>query len=42
MAAVSVVLIGVGVYLLYEAVKSPTPTPVVKAKAALGATAKGG
>ena len=38
MAALSVLLIGVGVYLLYEAVKSTTPTPVAKAKAVLGAT----
>lgn len=38
MAALSVVLIGVGVYLLYEAVKSSSPTPLVKAKAAIGAT----
>jgi hypothetical protein len=38
MAAISVVLIGVGVFLLYEAVKSATPTPLVRAKQAIGAT----
>lgn len=38
MAAISVVLIGVGAYLLYEAVRSSTPTPLVKAKQAIGAT----
>ena len=33
MAAVAVLLIGVGVFLMYEAYKSTTPTPVAKAKA---------
>jgi hypothetical protein len=42
LAALSVLLAGVGVYLLYEAVKNPAPTPLVKAKAAIGVTTKGG
>ena len=34
MAAVAVLLVGIGVFLVYEAYKSPTPTPVTTAKAA--------
>jgi len=39
-AAVAVVLVGVGGYLLYEAWKSPTPTPLTKALAAVKAPPK--
>jgi hypothetical protein len=35
MAALGVLLIGVGAYLCYDAVKSSAPAPVVNAKAAL-------
>jgi hypothetical protein len=39
MGAIGVVAIGVGAFLMYEAWKNPTPTPIVKAKATLtGAT----
>jgi hypothetical protein len=35
MAAVAVVIVGLGIFLVYEAYKSPTPTPVTTAKAAV-------
>lgn len=35
MGALGLVLIGVGAYLMYDAVKSTTPAPVTNAKAAL-------
>lgn len=41
MAALSVVLLGVGVFLMYEAYRNKAPAPLVKAKAALGVPAKG-
>jgi hypothetical protein len=41
-AALSVVLAGVGAYLLYEAVKNPAPAPITKAIAAAKVTTKGG
>jgi hypothetical protein len=34
-AALGVVMMGVGVYLMYEAYKSKAPAPVTKAKAAV-------
>ena len=34
MAALSVVLIGVGVFLMYDAYKNATPAPLAKARAA--------
>jgi hypothetical protein len=40
--AVAVVLMGVGVYLMYEAYKSKTPAPVARAKAAVKAGKLGG
>jgi hypothetical protein len=35
MDAVAVILIGIGVFLVYEAYKSPTPTPVKTATGVL-------
>ncbi len=36
MDALGVLMIGVGAWLLYEAVKSKDPTPIANAKGALG------
>jgi hypothetical protein len=38
MAALAVVMIGAGVFLLYEAYKSSTPTPITTATTALTPT----
>jgi hypothetical protein len=35
MAALAVFLVGAGIFLVYEAYKSSTPTPVTTAKAAV-------
>ena len=40
MAALGVVMMGVGVYLMYEAFKNKTPTPVAKAKVSKAARQK--
>jgi hypothetical protein len=32
MDAVAIALVGIGIFLVYEAVKNPNPTPVVTAK----------
>lgn len=41
MAALGVIVAAVGVFVLYEAVKSPTPTPLSTAKAVVAASSKG-
>jgi hypothetical protein len=38
MDAIAVILIGIGVFLLYEAYKNPTPTPVKTATGVLNQT----
>ena len=35
MAAFAVIIVGLGIFLVYEAYKSHTPTPVTTAKAAV-------
>ena len=42
MAVVGIVLAGVGIFMMYEAYKSSTPTPLKRATAAItGTTTKG-
>lgn len=41
MAAVGILLIGIGCYLMYDAVKSTTPAPVSNAKASLAKVSSG-
>jgi hypothetical protein len=41
MAAVGILLIGIGAYLMYDAVKSTTPAPVTNAKTALTKVSNG-
>ncbi len=41
MDAIAPALIGLGLFLMYEAYKNPSPTPLVKAKTAItGASTK--
>jgi hypothetical protein len=35
MGPIGLLLVGIGAYLMYDAVKSPTPAPVTNAKSAL-------
>ena len=37
MSAIGLLLIGIGSYLMYDAVKNSTPTPITNAKASLAA-----
>jgi hypothetical protein len=40
-SAIGILLIGIGAYLCYDAVKSSTPTPIANAKSALAKVSGG-